>query len=49
MGMGEPLLNYANVVSAIEKITSQKGLNMASKRITLSTVGSCKNDHQDGR
>ncbi len=42
MGMGEPLLNYANVVEAIEKITSQKGLNMASKRITLSTVGIAK-------
>lgn len=42
MGMGEPLLNYTNVVSAIEKITSQKGLNMASKRITLSTVGIAK-------
>lgn len=39
MGMGEPLLNYNNVVGAIDKITSQKGLNMASKRITLSTVG----------
>ena len=42
MGMGEPLLNYSNVVSAIEKITSQKGLNMASKRITVSTVGIAK-------
>jgi 23S rRNA (adenine2503-C2)-methyltransferase len=42
MGMGEPLLNYANVTSAIEKITSQKGLNMASKRITVSTVGVAK-------
>lgn len=42
MGMGEPLLNYANVVEAIDKITSQKGLNMASKRITLSTVGIAK-------
>ncbi|HTE29376.1 MAG TPA: 23S rRNA (adenine(2503)-C(2))-methyltransferase RlmN [Chryseolinea sp.] len=42
MGMGEPLLNYANVLSAIEKITSQKGLNMASKRITVSTVGIAK-------
>lgn len=42
MGMGEPLLNYSNVISAIEKITSQKGLNMASKRITLSTVGIAK-------
>ncbi len=25
MGMGEPLLNYSNVISAIDKITSQKG------------------------
>jgi 23S rRNA (adenine2503-C2)-methyltransferase len=42
MGMGEPLLNYANVTEAIEKITSQKGLNMARKRITVSTVGVAK-------
>lgn len=42
MGMGEPLLNYANVVTAIDKITSPKGLNMASKRITVSTVGVAK-------
>jgi 23S rRNA (adenine2503-C2)-methyltransferase len=42
MGMGEPLLNYANVTAAIEKITSQKGLNMASRRITVSTVGISK-------
>ena len=42
MGMGEPLLNYANVIAAIEKITSQKGLNMAAKRLTVSTVGIAK-------
>jgi 23S rRNA (adenine2503-C2)-methyltransferase len=42
MGMGEPLLNYSNVVAAIEKITSPQGLNMASKRVTLSTVGIAK-------
>jgi 23S rRNA (adenine2503-C2)-methyltransferase len=42
MGMGEPLLNYNNVMAAIEKITSQKGLNMASRRLTLSTVGLAK-------
>jgi 23S rRNA (adenine2503-C2)-methyltransferase len=42
MGMGEPLLNYSNVMAAIEKITSQKGLNMASKRLTVSTVGLAK-------
>ena len=39
MGMGEPLLNYNNVIAAIEKITSPEGLGMASRRITLSTVG----------
>ncbi|MEM7550263.1 MAG: 23S rRNA (adenine(2503)-C(2))-methyltransferase RlmN [Bacteroidota bacterium] len=39
MGMGEPLLNYANVMTSIEKITSPKGLGMSPKRITLSTVG----------
>ena len=39
MGMGEPLLNYANVMDAIDKITSPEGLGMAPRRITLSTVG----------
>ncbi len=39
MGMGEPLLNYANVLSAIEKITDPKGLGLSPKRITLSTIG----------
>lgn len=42
MGMGEPLLNYTNVIDAIEKITSPDGLNMASRRITVSTVGIAK-------
>ncbi|MBS1491844.1 MAG: 23S rRNA (adenine(2503)-C(2))-methyltransferase RlmN [Bacteroidetes bacterium] len=42
MGMGEPLLNYSNVIAAIEKITSPKGLGMAMKRITVSTVGIAK-------
>jgi len=39
MGMGEPLLNYKNVLAAIDKITSNEGLAMSPKRITLSTVG----------
>ncbi|MBC7912675.1 MAG: 23S rRNA (adenine(2503)-C(2))-methyltransferase RlmN, partial [Pyrinomonadaceae bacterium] len=39
MGMGEPLLNYANVLKSIEYLTSEEGLNMASKRITVSTAG----------
>ncbi|MCB0474993.1 MAG: 23S rRNA (adenine(2503)-C(2))-methyltransferase RlmN [Flavobacteriaceae bacterium] len=42
MGMGEPLLNYNNVTTAIDKITSPKGLNMAAKRLTVSTVGVAK-------
>lgn len=42
MGMGEPLLNYNNVLAAIEKITSPQGLNMAARRITVSTVGVAK-------
>ena len=42
MGMGEPLLNYKNLLRAIDKITSPEGLNMASKRITVSTAGIAK-------
>ncbi|PWG80996.1 23S rRNA (adenine(2503)-C(2))-methyltransferase RlmN [Pararcticibacter amylolyticus] len=42
MGMGEPLLNYANVLKSIEYITSEGGLNMAAKRITVSTAGIAK-------
>ena len=42
MGMGEPLLNYNNVIAAIDKITSPQGLNMAAKRLTVSTVGIAK-------
>ncbi|MCM8569004.1 23S rRNA (adenine(2503)-C(2))-methyltransferase RlmN [Gramella jeungdoensis] len=39
MGMGEPLMNYNNVMKAIEKITSPEGLGMSPKRITVSTSG----------
>ena len=39
MGMGEPLLNYKNVLKSIEMITSKEGLGMSPRRITLSTVG----------
>jgi 23S rRNA (adenine2503-C2)-methyltransferase len=39
MGMGEPLMNYNNVIKAIEKITAVEGLGMSPKRITLSTSG----------
>jgi 23S rRNA (adenine2503-C2)-methyltransferase len=39
MGMGEPLMNYNNVLKSIEKITSPEGLGMSPRRITLSTSG----------
>jgi len=42
MGMGEPLLNYANVMKSIERITAPDGLNMSYKRITVSTAGIAK-------
>ena len=42
MGMGEPLLNYANVLKGIERITAADGLQMAQRRITVSTAGIAK-------
>jgi 23S rRNA (adenine2503-C2)-methyltransferase len=42
MGMGEPLLNYKNVLTSIEKITSPDGLGMSPQRITVSTAGVAK-------
>lgn len=42
MGMGEPLLNYANVLKSIDRITAEDGLNMSYKRITVSTAGIAK-------
>jgi 23S rRNA (adenine2503-C2)-methyltransferase len=42
MGMGEPLLNYKNVLKAIERITANDGLGMSAKRITVSTAGVAK-------
>ncbi|WP_405325345.1 23S rRNA (adenine(2503)-C(2))-methyltransferase RlmN [Leeuwenhoekiella sp. LLG6367-2.1] len=39
MGMGEPLMNYNNVIKSIEKITAPDGLGMSPKRITVSTSG----------
>ena len=42
MGMGEPLLNYKNVMRSIHYITSEDGLNMSYKRVTLSTSGISK-------
>ncbi|PKL86260.1 MAG: 23S rRNA (adenine(2503)-C(2))-methyltransferase RlmN [Ignavibacteriae bacterium HGW-Ignavibacteriae-1] len=39
MGMGEPLLNYKNVVHSLEIMTAEWGLNLSRRKITLSTVG----------
>ncbi|HMR90920.1 MAG TPA: 23S rRNA (adenine(2503)-C(2))-methyltransferase RlmN [Chitinophagaceae bacterium] len=48
MGMGEPLLNYKNVLKAIERITSPEGLGMSPRRITVSTAGVAKQIRQLG-
>lgn len=42
MGMGEPLLNYKNMLTSVEWITSPQGLGMSPKRITVSTAGIAK-------
>lgn len=42
MGMGEPLLNYKNVLASIDRITAPDGLGMSPKRITISTAGIAK-------
>ena len=48
MGMGEPLLNYRNVLKSIERITAPDGLAMSPKRITVSTAGVAKQIRQLG-
>jgi 23S rRNA (adenine2503-C2)-methyltransferase len=48
MGMGEPLLNYKNVLKSIERITAVDGLAMSPKRITVSTAGIAKMIRQLG-
>lgn len=42
MGMGEPLLNYKNMLRSTEIITSKEGLGMSPRRITVSTAGIAK-------
>ena len=42
MGMGEPLLNYRNVMGSVEMITSEAGMGMSPRRITVSTAGIAK-------
>jgi 23S rRNA (adenine2503-C2)-methyltransferase len=48
MGMGEPLLNYKNVLESVDRITSSDGLGMSPKRITVSTAGIAKMIRQLG-
>lgn len=48
MGMGEPLLNYKNMMKAVERITSPEGLGMSPRRITVSTAGVAKMIRQLG-
>lgn len=48
MGMGEPLLNYKNVLRSIERITSPEGMGMSPRRITVSTAGVAKGIRQLG-
>lgn len=48
MGMGEPLLNYKNVVRSCELLTSEEGLGMSPRRITVSTAGIAKMIRQLG-
>ena len=48
MGMGEPLLNYKNVLKAIDRISSPDGLGMSPRRITVSTAGVAKQIRQLG-
>ena len=42
MGMGEPLLNYSNVLKSIERINAEDGLFMSPRRVTVSTAGVAK-------
>jgi len=39
MGMGEPLMNYNNLIKSIDLICSKKGLGISQKRIVVSTSG----------
>jgi len=39
MGMGEPLANFDNLLTALEILTYQRGLNFSDRRITVSTCG----------
>lgn len=42
MGMGEPLLNYKNMMASVDRLTAGDGLGLSQKRITVSTAGIAK-------
>ncbi len=42
MGMGEPLLNYSNVVHSVHHLIDQRGMGIPPRRITISTAGIAK-------
>jgi len=39
MGMGEPFLNYDNVMAAIKILNDKDGLNIGARHISISTIG----------
>lgn len=39
MGMGEPFLNYENVMTSLKILSDENGLGISSRRITVSTIG----------
>ncbi len=39
MGMGEPMLNYENVMTAVDLLTDDRSLNIGTRHITISTAG----------
>lgn len=39
MGMGEPFLNYENVISAIKILNDKEGFNLGVRKFSISTVG----------
>jgi 23S rRNA (adenine2503-C2)-methyltransferase len=49
MGMGEPLLNYANVLKSVERITAPDGLGMAAKANNSFNSWYCQNDKETWR
>lgn len=41
MGMGEPLVNFDNLMKALELLTDERGIGLGKRRITVSTAGLC--------